>query len=50
LEPAEGNEGEQLEAMAGWCELAEITFTPTIFVGGYRLPEDFSVQDLSEIL
>lgn len=42
--------GAVLEEMNAWCRQAEITYTPTIFVNGYRLPEDYGAADLSEIL
>jgi uncharacterized membrane protein len=36
----------RLEAMRKWCEAAEIAYTPTLFVNGYRLPESYSAEDL----
>ena len=35
-----------IEAMSSWCIESEITFTPTIFVDGYRLPENYSIEEL----
>ena len=39
-----------IEAMAQWCDEAEITHTPTIFINGYRLPENYGVEELKFIL
>lgn len=40
----------KVEAMSTWCNEAEITHTPTIFVNGYRLPENYNVEELKFIL
>jgi uncharacterized membrane protein len=40
----------KIEAMSKWCEEAEITHTPTIFVNGHRLPENYNVGELKNIL
>ncbi len=40
----------KIEAMNKWCEDAEIMFTPTIFVNGYRLPENYNLGLLKHIL
>jgi protein-disulfide isomerase len=40
----------KVEAMSTWCEEAEITATPTIFVNGYRLPENYDIEELRYIL
>lgn len=29
-----------------WCNLAEITFTPTILINGYKLPEAYNLADV----
>lgn len=50
LAPIEDTTGTHVEAMHKWCEDAEITFTPTIFVNGHRLPEGYGVEDLRNIL
>lgn len=39
-----------IEAMSEWCDQAEITHTPTFFVNGYRLPENYEVEELKYIL
>jgi len=41
---------EKIEAMSKWCDQAEIMFTPTIFVNGHRLPENYNVEELKNIL
>jgi hypothetical protein len=36
--------------MKEWCEEAEISFTPTIFINGRRLPEKYRIEELKYIL
>jgi uncharacterized membrane protein/uncharacterized protein YeaO (DUF488 family) len=33
-----------------WCELTEITFTPTILVNGYKLPAPYRLEDIKYLL
>lgn len=33
-----------------WCDMAEITVTPTILVNGYRLPEPYQLEDLPYLI
>jgi Peptidase C39 family/Thioredoxin len=33
-----------------WCEMADITFTPTILINGYKLPSAYSLEDLRYFL
>lgn len=40
----------KVEAMSAWCDAAEITHTPTLFVNGYRLPENYDIEELRYIL
>lgn len=40
----------QIDEMKKWCNEAEITHTPTIFINGKRLPESYSVNELKYIL
>jgi uncharacterized membrane protein/thiol-disulfide isomerase/thioredoxin len=40
----------KLDAMSKWCEKAEITHTPTIFINGYRMPEGYRIEELKHIL
>lgn len=41
---------EKVNAMNQWVREAGIAFTPTIFINGYRLPEDYSIEDLKNIM
>ncbi len=38
---------EKLQAMDKWCKGTGITHTPTFFVNGHRLPEQYTVEDLT---
>lgn len=40
----------KLKAMSEWCDNEEIKHTPTIFINGYELPPEYSVDDLPELL
>ncbi|MGN6266350.1 MAG: vitamin K epoxide reductase family protein [Ginsengibacter sp.] len=40
----------QIEKMKTWCKEAEISFTPTIFINGRRLPEKYKIEELKYIL
>jgi len=46
--PAEKSQNtiEQLEKQRDWCEIAEITGTPTLFINGRRLPKNYQPEDL----
>lgn len=33
-----------------WCDMAEITFTPTILVNGYKLPEPYRLEDIQYLI
>ena len=39
----------KLDLMKKWCDDAEITGTPTIFINGKRLPETYSITELKNI-
>jgi len=41
---------DMMDAMKRWCEEAEVTYTPTIFVNGRRLPENYTLGELKNIL
>jgi uncharacterized membrane protein/glutaredoxin len=41
---------EKIKAMNTWCIAEKITHTPTIFINGYELPKEYSVEDLTEVL
>jgi protein-disulfide isomerase len=43
-------QGEKLDAMRKWCEEAEVTHTPTIFINGYRMPDNYRIDELKNIL
>ena len=38
------------EKQSQWCKMAEITFTPTILINGYKLPEPYRLEDLKYLL
>ncbi|NKI24939.1 thioredoxin domain-containing protein [Arenibacter sp. 6A1] len=40
----------KIEAMRQWCDIENITHTPTIFINGHELPKEYSVDDLKEVL
>lgn len=40
----------QIGKMKEWCKEAEITFTPTLFINGHRLPENYKIEELKYIL
>jgi len=40
----------KIEAMDQWCRLAGIAATPTIFINGYQLPENYDINELKYIL
>ncbi|MCX2678493.1 cysteine peptidase family C39 domain-containing protein [Galbibacter sp. EGI 63066] len=41
---------EKIEKMSNWCDTEKITHTPTVFINGFELPKEYSVNDLKEIL
>lgn len=40
----------KIAAMRQWCNTENITHTPTLFINGYELPNEYSVEDLKEVL
>ena len=40
----------KLEAMDKWTKETDISFTPTIFVNDYQLPEIYTIEDLNYLL
>ena len=40
----------KMSAMREWCQLEHIKHTPTIFINGYQLPREYSVEDLIDVL
>lgn len=50
--PVELNEAEyyKIDNQKAWCEMAEVTATPTLLLNGYRLPEYYQLPDLKYML
>ncbi|RNL55405.1 cysteine peptidase family C39 domain-containing protein [Pedobacter jejuensis] len=45
------NEAEKTAKLQhNWCDLANVTFTPTFFINGYKLPEPYRIEDLKYLL
>jgi uncharacterized membrane protein len=40
----------KLERQNEWCKMAEVTFTPTMLLNGYRLPDLYRIPDLKYML
>ena len=40
---------DQIKAMSNWCDKANITFTPTIFINGYLMPANYTAEELKNI-
>ncbi len=38
------------EKQKAWCDFAEIRYTPTILVNGYKLPQPYRIQDIKYLL
>ena len=45
-----GKHADKIEAMFKWCDDMDISFTPTLFVNGYQLPEAYNIADLQYFL
>ncbi|MEP1488877.1 MAG: vitamin K epoxide reductase family protein [Algibacter sp.] len=43
-------QNDKIESMRNWCDAENITHTPTIFINGYELPKEYSIEDLTEVL
>jgi uncharacterized membrane protein/protein-disulfide isomerase len=43
-------QSEKVKAMREWCSKVTISFTPTVFVNGYQLPEIYTIDDLKYFL
>ena len=50
--PVKLNETEfyNLDRQNDWCQLADITFTPTLLLNGYRIPQLYQIPDLRYML
>ena len=44
------DQGNKIEMMDKWCKATDITFTPTIFINGYQLPDAYTIEDLEYFL
>lgn len=42
-------QGEKLSDMSSWCRQAEVTHTPTLFINGRKLPDNYNIQELKNI-
>jgi len=40
----------KLDKQKTWCQMAEVTATPTLLLNGYRMPELYQLQDLKYML
>ncbi len=45
-----GKQGYKIKLMERWSKEMEITFTPTIFINGYQLPDAYNIEDLQYFL
>ncbi|MFD0798010.1 vitamin K epoxide reductase family protein [Maribacter chungangensis] len=41
---------EKITKMRAWCDVENITHTPTLFINGHELPNEYSVEDVKEVL
>ena len=39
-------QGEKITIMKEWCEKLKIQFTPTFFIDGYQLPNEYKLSDV----
>jgi len=39
-----------LEKQQQWCESAGISFTPTVFINGYKLPDPYHLEDIKYLI
>jgi uncharacterized membrane protein len=39
-----------LQRQREWCDMAEISFTPTVLINGYKLPEPYRLEDIKYFL
>ena len=42
--------GDKVDSMFNWCNDMKISFTPTIFINGYQLPDSYNIEDLEYFL
>lgn len=43
-------DSDKLDKQKDWCQTAEVTFTPTLLLNGYRLPDLYQLPDLRYML
>jgi hypothetical protein len=43
------NQAAKINAMNDWCKIADIAYTPTIYLNGRQLPITFALADLKDI-
>jgi uncharacterized membrane protein len=43
-------QGKKLDAMSQWCTEADVVVTPTVFVNGYKLPDNYDIKELEKVL
>lgn len=43
-------QGDKITAMYNWCRKEKITHTPSIFINGFELPEEYQIEDLQYVL
>ncbi len=41
---------EKIQKMSDWCDAENITHTPTIYINGYKLTKEYSIEDLKKVL
>ncbi len=41
---------EIIDKQQAWCEIADIKATPSLLINGYRLPEDYQLQEIKYLL
>ncbi len=44
------SQGGKLEAMDSWCKAIGISFTPTIFIDCYQMPEVYKIEDVKHLV
>jgi hypothetical protein len=40
----------KIQAMKEWCDKQKIVHTPTIFINGFEIPNEYNVSDLRNVL
>ena len=44
-----GEQRDKIRAIHEWCKAEQISHTPAIYINGYELPNEYSVEDLNMI-